>query len=220
MRQPTDHHRSRVRIAVAVGATLLAATGIVGLLGHQRQAPPTVEVSGAQRSRPATQQPDPTATSARTGRSAAVDYARRFATQLLTWDSTATSSPTAQMDQLVAQADPSGVETPGLVADLANYLPTDIEWTHLRRHAVTQSATIHTAVVPDSWSPIAADAAVGLSDGATAVTIRATRHRRGSTGGQQHSSDHPLTFTIFLACPPDGQSCHVLRLSLPGTPLR
>lgn len=220
MRQPTDHHRARVRIAVAVGATVLAATGIVGLLGHQRQEPTTVEATGAERSRPATQQPDTIAASARAGRSAAVDYARRFATELLSWDSTAMSSPTAQMDQLVAEADPSGLETPGLVADLTNYLPAKTEWTHLRRHAVTQSATIHTAIVPDSWRPIAADAAVGLSDGATAVTIQATRHRRGSSGGQQHSSDHPLTFTVFLACPPDGESCHVLRLSLPGTPLR
>lgn len=220
MRQPTAQHRSSVRIAVAVGATVLTVTGIAGLLGHQRQAPPTVVVSGAERSLPATQQPDTIAAATPASRSAAVDYARRFATQLLTWDSTATSSPVDQMDQLVAHADPSGVETPGLVADLANYLPTDIEWTHLRRHAVTQSATIHTAVIPDSWSPIAADGAGGLSDGTTAVTIRATRHRLGSSGGQRHSSDHPLTFTAFLACPPDGQSCHVLRLSVPGTPLR
>lgn len=220
MRQPTDHHRSRVRIAIAIGATLLTATGIVGLLSHQQQAPSTLKATGAQRYQAATQQPHTTATSGRAGRSAAVGYASRFATQLLTWDSTATSSPTDQMDQLVAEADPSGVETPGLVADLANYLPTAIEWTHLRRHAVTQSATIHTAVIPDSWEPIPADAAVGLSAGTTAVTIQATLHRRGSSGGQQHSSDHPLTFTIFLACPPDGQSCHVLRLSVPGTPLR
>ena len=59
-----------------------------------------------------------------------------------------------------------------------------------------------------------------IAPGTTAVTIEGTRHRSGVWNGQPVTSEHPVSFTVFVVCPPTYPTCHVLRLSQLDNPLR
>lgn len=222
MRHATGPHRSRSRIAIGIGLTLLAVFGLLGLVVNTPQrSGSAVNVTGT---------PGPGAGThadwvgagdkpATTGQTGPVAAARTIATGLLTWDTTTGRSPTADLGDIIAAADPTGVETPGLLADLANYRPSPQQWQTLTTHQVSQTVTITDAAIPKAWADIVASADAALPAYTTAVTIQAVRHRRGMAGGQPHATDHPLTFTMFLACPATTEACHLLRLSVPGTTL-
>jgi hypothetical protein len=149
-----------------------------------------------------------------------VAYARAIASSLFTWDTSAGLLPMDYTDAVLADADPSGEETAGLVTDVAAYLPTTDQWLDLGAMEVTQSLTIAEATVPDAWSSAVEQARGHLRPGTTAVTITGTRHRTGVWNGEPAESAYPVSFTVFVACPPAFDRCHVLRLSQLDNPLR
>ena len=52
------------------------------------------------------------------------------------------------------------------------------------------------------------------------MTITGTRHRAGVWKGEVAESSYPVSFTVFVACQPSFDRCHVLRLSQLDNPLR
>ena len=149
-----------------------------------------------------------------------IDYARAVATSLFDWDTTAGYLPTDYTAPLLADADPSGEETPGLIDDVATYLPTVEQWLDLGAMEVVQTIAINDAYVPDSWAAAVNQAHGHLRPGTTAVTITGTRHRSGVWNGEKAESSYPVSFTVFVACPPAFDRCRVLRLSQLDKPLR
>jgi hypothetical protein len=147
-------------------------------------------------------------------------YARAVATSLFDWDTRIGFLPTDYTAAVLADADPSGEETPGLIDDVATYLPTVEQWLDLGAMEVVQSIEIDDAYVPDSWAAAFEQAHGQLRPGTTAVTITGTRHRRGFWNGEVAESSHPVSFTVFVACQPSFERCHVLRLSQLDNPLR
>jgi hypothetical protein len=85
---------------------------------------------------------------------------------------------------------------------------------------VIQSLTIDTAEVPTSWPDVLEQAHGQLRPGITAITITGTRERTGLWNGKRATTSVPLAFTVFVACPPAFDRCHVLRLSAVDNPLR
>lgn len=148
------------------------------------------------------------------------DYARAVATSLFDWDTTTGLLPTDYTAAVLADADPSGEETPGLITDVATYLPTVDQWLDLATMEVTQSLSIEGAAIPESWSSALEQARGELRPGTTAVTITGTRHREGTWDGARAETSYPVAFTVFVACPPAFERCHVLRLSQLDNPLR
>lgn len=222
MRHTTSRHSTRIRLAVGTALTLTAIVAITGLVAGTPPPPvaPTTVPAASDNvgvgTAPDARDPQP---SAADDRADPVGAARLITRELLTFDTTAALSPTDHTSNVIAWADPSGVETPGLLADLTNYLPTITQWQQLRRFGVTQTVTIQDASVPNRWGDIVASDPDSLSEGTTAVTISAVRHRHGVSAGQYQTTDHPLTFTMFLTCPSATDGCALLRLSLPDRPL-
>lgn len=150
-----------------------------------------------------------------------IRYAEAAATALFTWDTASGLRPADYGQALLADADPSGSETAGLASDIALYFPAADAWRQLTGHATSQRLTIENASIPEAWDDaVTQDQSGTLVPGMTAVTIEGTRHRTGTDGRQQLSSDHEVAFTVFVACAPAFDRCHVLRLSAPDTPLR
>lgn len=149
-----------------------------------------------------------------------IDYARAVATSLFDWDTSSGLLPTDYSAAVLADADPSGEETPGLLTDVATYLPTVEQWLDLATMEVTQSLSIEDAVIPGSWAAALEQARGGLRPGTTAVTITGTRHREGTWEGKPAETSYPVAFTVFVACPPAFERCYVLRLSQLDNPLR
>ena len=149
-----------------------------------------------------------------------IDYARAVATSLFDWDTTSGLLPTDYTASVLADADPSGEETPGLLIDVATYMPTVEQWLDLATMDVAQSLSIDEAVIPESWSSALEQARGELRPGTTAVTITGTRHREGTWDGELAETSYPVAFTVFVACPPAFERCHVLRLSQLDNPLR
>ena len=225
--------RRRHRLVVAVGAVCagLVGAGVYGLaVGSPDPAPSSIspDTDAGTEPPPGSRRRSPSATAAPAGdelpalphTTDPVVYARAVAKTLLVWDTMSGLTPADHARPVLADADPAGLETPGLAADVATYLPTVEVWQQLRDYATSQSVTIDAAFVPDSWDDIAASAAAEqLRDGTLAVTIEATRHRTGVWLDEPAAVDHPVTFTVFVACPPAFVRCHTLRLSQLDTPL-
>lgn len=213
-----------VLICVLVIAACLIAVGIYGLIrgpARSDEAPsPRITVqTGGSPSSPPTVSPTKRATSLpKTDDSVA--YARAIAEAIFTWDTMSGLTPADYTNTIVADADPSGLETPGLVADLATYLPTDEVWQELRDYQTRETLTIDSAQVPADWPQVLSQAGNQLRDGTTAVTITGTRHRTGTWEGQSQAANADVSFTVFMVCKPAYPVCHVLRLSQPGTPLK
>ena len=131
-----------------------------------------------------------------------VAYARAVAVSLFDWDTTAGFLPTDYTSAVLADADPSGEETPGLLDDVATYLPTVEQWLDLGAMEVVQTIEIDEAYVPDSWADAVEQAHGHLRPGTTAVTITGTRHRSGVWNGEVAESSYPVSFTVFVACQP------------------
>lgn len=214
------------QIAVILGCVLTLATVAVGIYGLVRgpqsaestPAPPPPGEFGAipeeatpvvtlkDRALPHTNDP--------------IEYSRALASSLFDWDTSLGFLPTDYTAAVLADADPSGGETPGLIADVATYLPTVDQWLDLGAMEVRQTIEIDDAYIPESWTAAVQQAHGHLRPGTTAVTIIGTRHRSGVWNGEAAESSHPVAFTVFLACEPSFDRCHVLRLSQVDNPLK
>jgi len=166
------------------------------------------------------------------------EFARSAAHALFTWDTTSGFLPLDHTAVLLDVGDPTGNEQAGLASDVTSYLPDRDAWVDLRQYSTSQHLTIADAYVPEQWAQAVEQARPGqLPVGATAITIEGTRHREGIWNDEPVTSEHPVAFTIFLACPPDNpptgsqsttdapdagaaRSCYLLRLSLLDQPLR
>jgi hypothetical protein len=194
------------QIAVIFGCVLTLATLAVGVYGLVR-GPQATEPTSAPRppggAGPVPQEAAPVVTlddRALPHTTDPIAYARAVATSLFDWDTSLGFLPTDYSAALLADADPSGEETPGLISDVATYLDE--------------------AYVPESWSAAVEQAHGHLRPGTTAVTVTGTRHRSGVWNGEVAESSYPVSFTVFVACPPGLDRCHVLRLSQLDNPLR
>jgi hypothetical protein len=146
-------------------------------------------------------------------------FARQVAEALFAWDTATIVSRTDHVEQLVAVADPTGESTPGLVADLDNYLPTEDAWAELAKYETRQWILIDSVTTPTKWADAQAQAGNELLPGTTALTIHGTRHRAGVWEGDPVASEHDVAFTVFLVCGPSYPQCHLLRLSMLDKPL-
>lgn len=150
----------------------------------------------------------------------ATEYARAVAATLFNWDSTSGLTPADYTDPVLADADPSGEETPGLISDVAGYEPSTDQWQQLAGLHVVQHLQITGAVVPSTWPRAVAQAHGQLRPGTTAVTITGIRQRTGVWYGEHAATSTPVSFTVFLACTPAFSRCHTLRLSALNNPLQ
>jgi hypothetical protein len=220
--------RSRVRlhalIAAALALALLAGVGVYGLLAGPKQPAAQASASAPPSTAPTAQAgPSPSAArppAVRGSRDPDV-FARNLATSLFTWDTASGLFPLDYSASILAVGDPTGMEQAGLASDVAAYLPSREQWVELRKHATRQSLTVTRSYVPDAWHEAVRQAQQGqIPSGATAVTIHGTRHRNGTWNGRPVGEDFAVSFTVFLACPTSGSSCHVLRLSQLDNPLK
>lgn len=221
---PRSRGRFYALIAAAIILALLAGLGVYGLAAGRTQASVSRPSTTAAPSAPSTSaSPSPTAAtlpSVKRSRDPDV-FARNLATTLFTWDTATGLSPLDYSAAILAVGDPSGVEQAGLASDVANYLPSREQWVELRKHATRQSLTITRSYVPEAWGEALRQAVPGqIPSGATAITIEGTRHRSGDWDGRPAGEDFPVSFTVFLACQPGADSCHVLRLSQLDKPLK
>lgn len=150
--------------------------------------------------------------------------AERFATSvshaLFTWDTHTTLTPHDYREPLLEVADPTGHETNGLVADLDNYLPDQETWVALQEYQTRQWLEIDEVFVPEEWEEAVAVGGESIVEGTIAYTVTGTRHREGVWHGEDQFSEHQVAFTMFITCPPGGEACHLLRLSLLDQPLQ
>ena len=147
-------------------------------------------------------------------------FADDVAQALFGWDTASTVSLSDYTGRLLAVADPSGEESPGLVADIANYLPTAAAWAELRPYYTRQWIEIASVSVPSLWPQAVAEAGPdGLRPGTAAYTIEGVRHRSGVWEGDSVATDHGVAFTVFIVCGPSYPTCHLLRLSRLDKPL-
>lgn len=214
--------RQILLILVGVLAVTTLAVGIYGLVRQPGAESPTNGALTPVVAEPVEVTPRETAVEDRSlpHTSDPIAYARAVATSIFGWDTTTGLLPTDYTAAVLADADPSGEETPGLLADVATYLPTVEQWLDLATMEVTQSLSIDEAVIPESWSSALEQARGELRPGTTAVTITGIRHREGTWEGEPAETSYPVAFTVFVACPPAFERCHVLRLSQLDNPLR
>ncbi|MFT3861151.1 hypothetical protein [Micropruina sp.] len=223
---PKTRRRLVALIAAGIVLLLLAGVGVYGLLTGPRttsttdprpEPPPTVttppsagpstprlpKVPGVPRSA------DPVA------------FAEGVASTLFAWDTGLGLWPLDYVSAILAVGDPSGDEQAGLASDISTYLPNRDAWIELRQYATTQHLVLDTSFVPEAWADAVAQAQPGqIAPGATAVTIEGTRQRAGVWNGQPVTSEHPVSFTVFVVCAPTYPTCHLLRLSQLDNPLR
>ncbi|TFD79282.1 hypothetical protein [Cryobacterium fucosi] len=221
---PRVHRRLIALIAAGALVLIMAVVGIYGLVaGHQDSATPKPITTGTTTA-PSTSVPSPVSTPQLSAIPHSRDpekFAQSVANALFTWDTGSGFMPLDYTVVILDVGDPSGTEQAGLASDVATYLPTREAWVDLRRYATTQSLTIEAMYVPDAWAGAVAQARPGqLPPGAAAYTIEGTRHREGIWNGQPTSTDSAVSFTAFVACPPDGDPCYLLRLSQLDNPLK
>ncbi|MGH2908485.1 MAG: hypothetical protein ACRDK8_04225 [Solirubrobacteraceae bacterium] len=214
------------QIAVILGCVLSLATLVVGVFGLVR-GPEATEPTPAPRPSGEVWAIPEAAAPVVTFEDRALPHttdpiasARAVATSLFDWDTSLGFLPTDYTAAVLADADPSGEETPGLIADVATYLPTVDQWLDLGAMEVRQTIEVIDAYVPASWTAAVQQAHGHLRPGTTAVTVTGTRHRSGVWNGQPAESSYPAAFTIFVVCEPSFDRCHVLRLSQLDNPLR
>ena len=147
-------------------------------------------------------------------------FAESVAGALFDWDTTAPRALSDYTGRLLAVADPTGQESPGLVADIAGDLPTADAWASLTPYYTRQWLEVSSVKVPDLWERALGEAGPqGMAPGTTAYTITGTRHRSGIWEGEAVTSEHEVAFTVFIACEPSYPTCHLLRLSRLDEPL-
>ena len=143
------------QIAVILGCVLAFATLVVGVYGLVRgpeatEPTPAPRPSGQAGAIPEAATPVVTLEDrALPHTTDPIAYARAVATSLFDWDTSLGFLPTDYTAAVLADADPSGEETPGLIADVATYLPTVDQWLDLGAMEVRQTIEIDDAYVPD-----------------------------------------------------------------------
>lgn len=218
---PLGRRRLYAAIAAGIALLVLAGVGVYGLITGPRPATTPTPLPSTPVPAPSPSPPQAAQPPGVTGASDPEVFARNVAMTLFTWDTASGHMPLDYAAVILAVGDPSGTEQAGLASDLAGYLPSRESWIELRTYSTSQTLTIATSVVPAAWDEALAQAQPGqLPTGATAITIDGTRHRAGIWNGVPVSEDFPVAFTVFLACPPGVESCHLLRLSQLDNPLR
>jgi hypothetical protein len=185
------------------GTTQATQPGTTGGAGPSVTTPATVGASPSPI--PATRDPE--------------EFARWVAAAVFGWDTATGYTPADYIQQVVNVGDPSGNETPGLAADLADYLPNTAAWAQLRTYETRQWLTIDTATVPSSWAQALQQGQATLLPGTTAYTITGTRHRAGVWDGKPVTTTGRVSFTVFETCQPTYPTCRLLRLSQLDNPL-
>jgi hypothetical protein len=216
--------RRRISVAALGVAVLAAAFGAWLAVTHPRpEASPTTQAAEDQAT------PRPTATSDLDTHQAPLQqvaatadpqaFAESVAQRLFAWDTAAPFPLSDYTGQLLAVADPTGQESPGLMADIAGYLPTAEAWAFLKTYYTRQWLEISSVEVPDLWEQALTEAGQSLAPGTTAYTIRGSRHRGGIWEGEPVTSEYEVAFTVFIVCEPSYPTCHLLRLSRLDKPL-
>jgi hypothetical protein len=148
------------------------------------------------------------------------EFASVVAAAIFDWETTSGNGVEEYVARLIDIADPTGEETPGLVADLAGYLPTATAWGDLRTYSTRQWLEVDSVQVPSLWPQALAQAPEGaLLPGSAAYTVSGVRHRAGVWQGETVASEHEVAFTVFMVCRPSYDRCHLLRLSRLDEPL-
>ena len=211
--------RRLIVVITAAGVVLAGMVG-VGLYGLVR--PPAHPLATGIRSDPVTT-PSPSVGAQRKALVHTynpVNYARAVAQALFAWDTMSGLALEDYQSIVSEDADPAGIETSGLVNDLAAYYPTDAQWQQLRQYKTAEILTIRRAYIPPAWAQAVASDPKTVRSGTTAVTIDAVRYRTGSWFGTPATTSDPASFTVFVACQPTFPRCHILRLSGLNTPLK
>lgn len=222
--QRRPRRRLVVLLAVTLGVVVaLVGVGLYGLVlaPSPDAATPTIEPT-APVSAPDVPTPAPSgATLPAIGPTTDAEaYARDAAEALITWDTTEFEL-TDYAQVIVDAGDPSGFETAALASDVRSYLPTADAWAQLRIYGTRQWLTIDDIYIPASWNEALVQAAEGdLLPGTIAYTVSGTRHRAGTVGTEAQETSRPIAFTLFIACEPSFDECHLLRLSEVDNPLR
>ena len=218
----TDASRSRRRLIVlvttAVLVLLIAGVGVYGLITGPRTPDPTPEQPSA--TAPTAPGPERTELAEIPETDDPEEFARSVAHALFAWDTASGLMPLDYTTVVLDVADPTGIEQAGLASDVAGYLPTRETWTELRKNSTNQHLEITDVFVPEAWAQAVEQAQPGqLPPGTTAYTIEGIRHRAGVWNEEPTTSAHEVAFTVFLTCPPDGDPCYLLRLSVLDQPL-
>ena len=147
-------------------------------------------------------------------------YVRAVAVALFDWDTFSLLTPSDHRAVLIEDADPSGSETPGLIADLDGYFPSASTWRDLAEYRTRQTITIDQVFVPAQWEEAVAASGGQITEGTVAYTVEGIRHRDGVWYDDPVESAHAVAFTVFVSCQPVFDRCHLLRLSELDNPLR
>ena len=214
--------RRRRLIVTVMSASLVLTTlvgvGLYGLLRPPAQAPTTPVVGGSSPANPSPTVGADLKSLVHTNNP--VRYADAVARALFVWNTMSPLTPEDYQSVVSEDADPSGIETSGLVNDLASYFPSNAQWQQLRQYKTAETLTVDRSYIPAGWDPAVASDSAAVRPGTTAVTIDAVRHRTGSWYGRSAASSDPVSFTVFVTCRPTFSRCHILRLSGLNTPLK
>lgn len=148
-------------------------------------------------------------------------FAETAALAIFAWDTRDGYLPFDYVQSVLDQAsDPGNEETDGLAQDLAGYLPNRAAWVELQRYETRQLLTIDSIDAPDAWADVERQARAGtLLPGTLAYTVEGVRHRAGVWDGERVTTEHPVSFTMFIACEPSYDQCRLLRLTMLDKPL-
>lgn len=224
-----DQQRRRRRLIITLTATglviaVLAGIGIYGLITGPRDTDDPGDRAPASTAPVAPTDPNGQPEEAalpplpRTNNPEA--YVRAVAMALFAWDTFTLLTPADHRGVLIEDADPTGTETPGLIADLDGYFPSASTWRDLAEYRTRQHLEIDQVFVPDQWEEAVAASGGQISDGTVAYTVEGTRHRDGVWYDDSVASEHAVAFTVFVSCEPVFDRCHLLRLSELDNPLR
>lgn len=148
-------------------------------------------------------------------------FAVSAAQVLFAWDTTEPTPLNEYTGRLLAAADPSGEESPGLATDLTIYLPSPESWEDLKTYETRQWIDITFYKVPYDWNSAQDNAkSPDIAAGTTAYTITGLRRRSGIWQGETAKTVDKVSFTIFMTCKPTYDTCRLLRLSQLNNPLR
>lgn len=225
-RTVSDPRARRTRLIISAAAIallllILTGVGIYGLIiGQPTPAEPTASASPPASADPSSSSPAEVEVAPLPETTDPEEFATAVAEALFAWDTFTLLRPQDHRNALLKVADPSGLETPGLAADLDEYLPTQDVWTQLQEYQTRQWLHIEDMVVPEQWHDAQTAGGNAIAEGTTAYTIDGVRYRAGIWHDKPVDSQHQIAFTIFLACEPAYDHCALLRLSALDEPLR
>ncbi|KUF06100.1 hypothetical protein [Leucobacter sp. G161] len=222
-----DQQRRKRRLIIALTATglviaIFAGIGIYGLItGPTAPAPSETTPPGSSATSPPRSEEPAEAKLPRLARTNDPEvYVRSVAEALFTWDTFTLLTPSDHRAVLTEDADPSGTETPGLIADLDGYFPSASTWRDLAEYRTRQSIDIDRIFIPAQWDEAVTASSGQITEGTYAYTVEGTRIREGVWYDDPVNSAHAVAFTVFISCKPVFDRCHLLRLSELDNPLR